>query len=329
MPTEKPNNSTPDSEISELFRHIREAGFPLVGGVDLSLAREEFTRHTSRYENWLRKGHQGEMKYLERGLERRLDPTLVFPEAKSVIVCAIPYRRNPTLPIDAESPRYARYLEGPDYHRKIPDLLTGALERWGIPAKWKICVDTSAILERSWAAIAGIGWIGKNTLLIHPQYGSYLFLGVILLDRETGLGPAPLPNYCGNCTSCLSGCPTGAIIQPGELDARKCTSYLTLEKRGEWDASSETATKKMGRWIAGCDICQEVCPYNRKPLRLPETWPDHSRDEALLTDWQKLAAEDETTYRERAATSALSRIRFLDMRRNLLNARTQPGLSSD
>lgn len=306
-------------EVELLFEKIRAAGFPLVSAVDLSLAKHAFETHGKRYAEWIEKGHHGEMGYLERGLARRLDPTLVFPATKSVVVCAIPYRRISDV-ADESLPRYARYLRGPDYHERLPELLRGAISEWGVEAKYKICVDTSAVLERSWAALAGLGWIGKNTLLIHPQLGSYLFIATILLDRETGLGPNLLPNYCGNCTACLEGCPTAAILTPGELDARKCISYLTLEKRGEWSTTSEETRRKMGTWIAGCDVCQEVCPYNRKPLRLEDTWPADERDQALLSEWPALAAEDEAAYRDRVRESALSRVKFADMRRNLANA---------
>jgi len=321
MPTASPTEPTPRFPIEKLFERIRAVGFPLVGAVDLELAEAEFRKHGERYRDWISKGYHGEMGYLERGLSRRLDPKLVFPAAKSIVVAAIPYRRAPKTQAESD-PKYARYLQGPDYHRRLPELLTGALKEAGIEGGYKICVDTSAVLERSWAALAGLGWIGKNTLLIHPQLGSYLFLATVLLDRETGMKPAPLPNYCGNCSACIDGCPTSAILSPGELDSRRCISYLTLEKRGDWNSVSDETKKKMGTWIAGCDVCQEVCPYNRKPLRLDETWPTDDRDQALITEWPLLQAEDEAAYRSRVDDSALSRVKYSDMRRNLENART-------
>ncbi len=325
MPTASLTDLSPPAglrpDIAALFARIREAGFPLVGAVDLALAKDAFRAHAERYVEWIEHGLHGEMGYLERGLARRLDPTLVFPAAKSVIVCAIPYRRTADAPADPAAPRYARYLQGPDYHARLPELLRGALEGWDPSAKSKVCVDTSAVLERSWAALAGLGWIGKNTLLIHPRLGSYLFLATILLDRETGLGPNPLPNYCGNCTACLDGCPTGAILKAGTLDSRKCISYLTLEKRGEWGAIDEETKRKMGTWVAGCDVCQEVCPYNRKPGRLEETWPADARDSALTAEWAPLENESEGAYRARIRESALSRVKYPEMRRNLENAK--------
>jgi epoxyqueuosine reductase len=328
--------ANPDA-FESLFEKVRSAGFPLVGAVDLDLASETFAEHGRRYADWIAQGYHGEMGYLERGLERRLDPRKVFPAARSVLACAIPYRRSPLLPSgDENAPRYARYLQGPDYHKLLPRILGEALEGWAesLVAQgesrptWKICVDTSAVLERSWAALCGIGWIGKNTLLIHPQFGSYLFLAVAFIDRASGRSPEPLPNYCGKCTRCLEGCPTSAIIKPGTVDSRKCVSYLTLEKRGPWSLPEEERSK-LGSWVAGCDICQEVCPFNLKPVRLPETWPSDERDQALVVDWERLANETEEQYRRRTGQSALSRIKYPDMLRNVENARTNRSRPAD
>jgi epoxyqueuosine reductase len=334
VPTEKtPERKLPPAETSDpafatLFEHVRAEGFPLVGAVDLDLAAGIFSEHGRRYADWISKGYHGEMAYLERGLDRRLDPRKVFPATKSVVACAIPYRRSPRTDPAADEPRYARYLQGPDYHKRLPEMFGNALGKWadGLVARgetrptWKICVDTSAVLERSWAALCGLGWIGKNTLLIHPQHGSYLFLAVAFLDRASGRSPEPLPNYCGKCTRCLDGCPTSAIVEPGSLDARKCISYLTLEKRGPWDVD-ETTRAKIGNWVAGCDICQEVCPFNTKSSRWPETWPEDPRDSALVSVWPRLEQETEEEYRARIARSALSRVKYPEMQRNLENAR--------
>lgn len=318
--------------LESLFQQIQDVGFPLVGAVDLDLASDLFQTHSKRYQEWIEAGFHGEMQYLARGLDRRMNPRIVFPEAESVIVAAIPYRRNPVESTSdlTSQPRYARYLEGPDYHTHLPALLTTALESWSKEfsekPRWKVCVDTSAVLERSWAVLAGLGWIGKNTLLIHPKLGSYLFIAVVLLNQKTGREPNLLPNYCGNCTRCLTACPTQAFIAPGKMDARKCIAYLTLEKKGEWPEEVKPAAAKMGTWIAGCDICQEVCPYNLKPVKLAETWPTDERDSALIRDWKRIEGESEEAYRARVKESALSRIKFLGMQRNLKNAMRNAGL---
>lgn len=322
MPTERTTEKISEDSLDTLFTALKAVGFPLVGAVDLALAEDEFKTHSKRYEEWLASGFHGEMQYLLRGADRRKDPRLVLPGTQSVIAVAIPYRRTPKQ-ADASTPRYARYLEGPDYHTRLPALLSPVFQEWATAQgiKWKICVDTSAVLERSWAALCGLGWIGKNTLLINPKLGSYLFIGVIFLDCATGRAPTLLPNFCGNCTACLKACPTEAFVAPGTLDSRKCISYLTLEKRGEWDADVHAKSQKMGAWIAGCDICQEVCPFNSKPVRMGETWPTDERDSALITDWTNLEAEHEAEYKARAKFSALSRIKFPDMRRNISRAK--------
>jgi len=186
--------------------------------------------------------------------------------------------------------------------------------------EWKVCVDTSAILERSWAALAGLGWIGKNTLLIHPQYGSYLFLAEVLINKKTGQGPKLLPNYCGNCTRCLDACPTQAFSSAGVLNSNRCVSYWTLEKRGELHLSEEDQ-KKMGTWVAGCVRCQEVCPFNTKPVRAAEKalpLSDQPAPSAVdLHDWQGLLNETEEAYKARVKNSALARVKPAQFRRNL------------
>lgn len=308
--------------LKSLFSEIQSAGFPLVSAVDFKYVLEPqedgspalFSTHINRYENWIEDKKHGEMGYLERGLERRRDPRTLMPKAQSMITLAIPYRRTP--PKTESGIRYARYLQGADYHKEIPQRLEPILKSFQhaelkIPLEWKICVDTSAILERSWAAITGLGWIGKNTLLINPQYGSYLFLAEILLNLETGEKPKLLKDYCGNCTRCLTACPTEAL-NSHDLDSNKCISYLTLEKRGPVVVDNKT-------WVAGCDICQEVCPFNSKPTKLPETWSE-AENPALVTEALRLQNETEAEYKMRIRDSSLSRIKYIDFKRNLENA---------
>lgn len=260
------------------------------------------------------------MAYLVRGRERRSDPRIVFPEAKSIFCVGLPYWKKPIGGPD--QPRYARYLKGKDYHERIAERLETVMRevRGADPSssglKWKVCVDTSAILERSWAALAGLGWIGKNTTLIHPKYGSYFFIAEVLLSAELGRGPSPLPNYCGHCTRCLDACPTAAFLGPGTLDARRCISYWTLEKRGELPLT-DTDRKKIRTWVAGCDICQEVCPFNLKPAREAVDLSLDGSPETDLVDWIALLEESPEEYRTRAKDSALSRVKPAQFSRNL------------
>ena len=296
-----------------LIDRAKSAGFPLAGALDLdSVLTEILPQHVARYDRWLELGSQGEMEYLKRGRDRRADPRLVFREARSILCVALPYSAAPLS--TGRGPRFARYLRGRDYHLEIAEKLERMMEalRQDCPdLKWKICVDTSAVLERSWAALAGLGWIGKNTLLMHPQYGSYLFLAEVLLNQPVERGPAPLPDFCGHCTRCLDACPTGAFRAPHDLDARECISYWTLENRSELPVSEEQK-KKIGNWVAGCDVCQEVCPFNLKAAKstaIEETeFPD---------EWKAAIAETESAYRERVKVSALNRVKPAQYRRNI------------
>jgi epoxyqueuosine reductase len=201
--------------------------------------------------------------------------------------------------------------------------LNQALERFAVAEslsqlKWKVCVDTSAVLERAWAELTGLGWIGKNTLLIHPRLGSYVFIGVAFLNRSFHRGPRTQKNLCGNCARCLQGCPTRAFPEPGVLDARACISYLTLEKRGEFNENENQLVASTG-FVAGCDICQEVCPFNYKPAKAAESpqKTDPSLAQRLPSDWDKLLEETEQAYRERTRGTALARIKPTDFQRNV------------
>lgn len=296
----------------------RAEGFPLSGALDLDAVGSDFSEHLARFDRWISSGHEAEMSYLSRGRERRANPRLVFPPAQSIFCVALPYEPTPAGKLDSQKgPRYARYLRRNDYHEeitlKLERVMTDVSRKFGSPLSWKVCVDTSAVLERSWAALAGLGWIGKNTLLIHPQLGSYLFLGEVLVSHKTNQKPRPLKNYCGNCTRCLEGCPTNAFIEPGVLKSDQCIAYWSLEKRGELKIS-EDQKMKVGSWIAGCDICQEVCPFNTKPAKSAQS---ETGDSFLLDTWDALLDESTEDYKIRVNDSALSRVKPAQFSRNL------------
>jgi epoxyqueuosine reductase len=209
---------------------------------------------------------------------------------------------------------------------KLERVMKRVAHEWSVsavkPLTWKVCVDTSAVLERSWAALAGLGWIGKNSLLINPQYGSYLFLGEVLVSELTGHGPTPIKNYCGNCTRCLESCPTGAFVKPGMLDSKRCIAYSTLEKRGSLAELDETQKRAIGTWIAGCDICQEVCPFNTKPVKTAVAHGEAEKMPAIdaatsLRDWRALLEETPEQYKARIKDSSLSRVKPGQFSRNL------------
>ena len=293
-----------------------EAGFADSGGVDLAASMESYTTHVQRLDAWLESGYQATMEWIRRGRDRRADPRLVFPETRSVFCVLAPYSARPHGCQDPrEGVRYARYLAGGDYHQEVAERLESALQKVSEKhpdLRWKVCVDTSAVLERSWAQLAGLGWIGKNTLLIHPKWGSYTFIGVALLNQELGAGPRPLPNWCGSCERCLKGCPTRAFPLPGTLDSNRCIAALTLEYRGE--TLPEDPQLSTGTWVAGCDICQEVCPFNQKRAKLEES---EDQQHVQPSRFDQLLAETEQQYKTRIRDSALSRVKHAMFRRNL------------
>lgn len=299
-----------------------QSGFVLAGGVDLAQAQSAIESHIARYDAWIAAGNAGEMEYLKRGRDRRADPTLVFPDTKSVFCVALPYTTSAQG--KPEGARYSRYLNQRDYHLEIHERLESALkstQRERTSLKWKICVDTSAVLERAWAFLSGLGWIGKNTMLLHPRWGSSIFLGVALLNQELERAPAPHPDFCGRCTRCLDACPTRALIRsPGTgattLDARQCISYWTLEKKTKWSVEDLAQIGASGRWVAGCDLCTDVCPFDQKIAKNKACTGDASPP-ALLGHWESLLRESPGEYRERTRGHALSHVKPAQFDRNL------------
>jgi epoxyqueuosine reductase len=288
----------------------RELGFDPVGITALGPATtyDAFAR-------WIEKGYAGEMSYLERGSEKRRDTRLPFTGARTAIVVGLDYGgREPSGPI-------ARYARGDDYHEIMIERLE-TLHRWiggehGAPIHGKAYVDTGPILERDLARRAGLGWIGKNTMLVNPRRGSYFFIGALLLDLEL-VPDAPFDaDRCGTCTRCLDACPTDALVAPGELDARRCISYLTIEHR------SEIATELrplIGDHLYGCDICQEVCPWNvsfAAELTEPAFQPRESlagKSAAQLS--RELLETSDEDFRAAFRRSPMKRAKLAGLRRN-------------
>jgi epoxyqueuosine reductase len=253
-----------------ICEQARGAGFDLCG-----VAPAEEFPELAQVSTWLESGHAGEMNYLHD--ERRVDPRSALDGARSVIVVALnynapqPYSTEQAGVHDEDSPRgwISRYAWGDDYHEVLREKLNTLVARmhseWPEPFEARAYVDTGPVVERVAAKYAGLGWLAKNTCLINQQLGSWLFLGVILttleLEASLSVGEPPAADLCGNCTLCLDACPTQAFAAPYVLDARRCISYLTIELRG---AIPEELRPKMGNAVIGCDICQDVCPWNRK-----------------------------------------------------------------
>ncbi len=250
-------------------RRALELGFELVG-----MAPAEPPRHARYFLTWLERGYAGEMTYLNRpdSVRRRLDPRKALPGARAIICVAMNYHDGDDDPTDMPArPVVARYARGADYHavfeEKLERLAKSLWEQTGGSAQSLRYVDYGPVLERDHAQRAGLGWIGKNTMLINPRIGSYLFLGVILTDADLDFDEAFLPDHCGTCERCITACPTGAIRGSRELDSRLCISYLTIEQRGPIPRELRPL---IGNRVFGCDICQEVCPWNRDAPRTRE-----------------------------------------------------------
>ncbi len=322
------SGSDPSGSLAErLDEAALRAGFLASGAVDLDagLASPEFREHLAAYDRWLAERRHAPMEYLVRGRDRKANPRLVFPETQSVFCVLEPYSAQPLGSLDpAVGPRFARYLRGSDYHDRVADKLERVVRDASLgraePLTYKICVDTSAVLERTWAYLAGLGWIGKNTLLLHPQHGSYHFIGVALLSAPVGLAPRPMTDRCGHCTRCLSACPTNALRFDSEggrgLDATRCISTWNLETRGEL-ALTPKDSRAMGTWVAGCDLCQEACPFNVK--RAKSDAPAAADELPLPLDWAALTAlaADPTRTRETTRGSAIERVKPEMLARNL------------
>lgn len=248
-----------------LSEKIKERAFQL--GFDLiGISPVKPLVHGDFLVDWLARGFAGEMGYLRRNLEKRLDPSKVLPGARSIISVAKSYYIPVKGMINKDGPtgRVARYAWGKDYHELIGDrleeLLSFIVSQTDKKVGGKVYVDTGPLLERELASLAGIGWIGKNTNLINRKFGSWLVLGEILLNITLDYdGPTPI--FCGTCTRCIDACPTGALVAPYLLDSRLCISYMTIELKGSIPVELR---QQIGNHIFGCDICQEVCPWNRK-----------------------------------------------------------------
>lgn len=268
--------------------------------------------HADAFARWLDGGYAGDMTYLARTRAERADPGRLLPGARSVVAVALNYASSGPAPRDWGP--VARYARGRDYHEimrpKLEALARFIEEMAGPGVRSRVAVDTSAVLERDLAAQAGLGWIGKNTNVLSPELGSYFFIGVVLTTAH--LEPdAPLPDRCGTCTACLDACPTRAFVTPYVLDARRCISYLTIEHRG--DVAADLAGS-LGEWIFGCDVCQEVCPWNRKapPTREPALAP-----EAPLGPLGALLELDDAGFRDRFRHSPIWRTKRRGLVRNV------------
>lgn len=288
-------------------------------GVAEATALEE---DLERLRTWITAERYGNMQWMARDPERRADPRRVLPGCASVVVVAINYQAPDDMEKRDPPPagKVSRYARGRDYHRvfekKLRKLARFFSENGPDGTQAKPYVDYGPVMERQWGARSGLGFIGKNTLLISPSEGSYFFLGVVL--TTAAMPPTPpldLPPHggCGDCRACLEACPTGAIVAPFELDATRCISYLTIEHSGEID---DELANRMDGWVFGCDVCQDVCPYNRKRAR--PAGEDRFAPRLLPAEWavEAILALDEGALRDRLAQSPVKRAGVEQLKRN-------------
>lgn len=298
------------AHYSDLIKDkARELGFTSCGISKAGFLEEE----APRLEKWLKEGNHGSMSWMENYFEKRLDPRKLVPGAKSIISFTLNY--YPSEHQRKDSPQIAKYAYGEDYHfvikDKLRDLMNYIREEIG-EVDGRAFVDSAPVMDRVWAARSGLGWIGKHSLLLTKKEGSFFFLGELILDLD--LEPdGPVTDHCGSCTACIDACPTGAIEEPYVINSNKCISYLTIELR---DAIPEDFQGQMENWAFGCDICQDVCPWNRfsKPTAEERFSPHPDLLAKAPEDWQEITRE---VFNEVFRKSAVKRTKFEGFQRNL------------
>lgn len=288
----------------------KQLGFMFCG-----ISRAEFLEEEAAgLEKWLREGRHGRMQYMENHFDKRLDPRLLVDGARSVISLGLNYY-TPLSQKDPEAPKISRYAYGKDYHFVIKDKLKELLlfirtEIGEIGGR--AFVDSAPVMDKAWAKRSGMGWLGKHTNLISKEAGSFFFLAELIIDLELEYD-MPVADHCGTCTRCIDACPTEAITAPYEIDGSKCISYFTIELK---EQIPESVRGQFKNWMFGCDICQEVCPWNR--FSTPHSEPAFEPHPQLLgmkkADWEELTEE---TFREVFRKSAVKRTKFSGLKRNI------------
>jgi epoxyqueuosine reductase len=303
---------SPAHVSQRIKERARELGFHKVGIVPARALAEERARLTQ----WLERGLHAEMSWMARDPAQRTDPRLVFPQALSVIVVALNYYTPHSHENDAASGKISRYAWGDDYHDVVGEKLKKLLE-W-IKAEWpgaegKTCVDIQPMMDKAWGVRAGLGWIGKHSNLITKDYGSWVFLGELLINLELGYDVEKVEDHCGSCTLCIEACPTDAIREPYVVDSSRCISYATIELRAPELPAPVQAN--MEGWLYGCDICQDVCPWNRfqQPTDEERFEPRTGNVNANLSELLEMAQED---YSVRFRRSAVKRAKLQGLKRN-------------
>ena len=283
----------PDAhELSSMIKEISsDLGFELCGISESKL----LSSHEIRLRDWIAKGQHADMEYMARNLDKRLDPSLLVDGARSVITVAINYYQEKSTLND--SPDFSIYAYGEDYHKIVKDKLYTLMEeikKHRSDVVGRVFVDSAPVLERAWAVESGLGWIGKNSMLINRKSGSFIFLGTIITNLDLEYDKPESDDYCGSCSLCIDSCPTRAITEYRSINSERCLSYLTIEKRGGFEEGDPI---KLHNTVFGCDICQDVCPWNRKLRETQEEGFTISPEiaEKSTEDWKRIT-EDEFNF---------------------------------
>ena len=286
-----------------------------LGFLSCGISKADFLEDEApRLEQWLSQGHHGSMYYMERNFDKRLDPRILVPGAKSIVSLLLNYHTDQKQ-IDPEAPKISSYAYGLDYHSVIKNKLKKMMKiihREIGEVNGRVFVDSAPVMDKAWAAKSGLGWVGKNTNLISKKVGSFFFIAELILDLELEYD-LPVADHCGSCTACIDACPTEALIKPYQIDGSKCISYLTIELK---ESIPSEFKGKMDNWAFGCDVCQTVCPWNRfsKSHNEPLFNPDDDLRLMDKTDWVEMTKE---TFDKVFQKSPLKRTGFDGIKRNI------------
>ena len=286
-----------------------------LGFLSCGISKADFLEDEApRLEQWLSQGHNGSMNYMERNFDKRLDPRILVPGAKSIVSLLLNYHTDQKQ-IDPEAPKISSYAYGVDYHSVIKNKLKKMMKiihREIGEVNGRVFVDSAPVMDKAWAAKSGLGWVGKNTNLISKKVGSFFFIAELILDLELEYD-LPVADHCGSCTACIDACPTEALIKPYQIDGSKCISYLTIELK---ESIPSEFQGKMDNWAFGCDVCQTICPWNRfsKQHNEPLFNPKPELLSMTKKDWEEITQE---TFNKVFKNSAVKRTKYSGLTRNI------------
>jgi len=297
------------------FTQLIKSQAKSLGFLSCGISKADFLEEEApRLEQWLNENHHGQMGYMANHFDKRLDPRLLVPGAKSVVSLLLNYHTE-QIQKYPEAPKISKYAFGKDYHlvikEKLKTLMAFIHEEIG-EVGGRVFVDSAPVMDKAWAAKSGLGWVGKNTNLISKKVGSFFFIAELIIDLELEYDP-PTTDHCGSCTACIDACPTEALIQPYQIDGSKCISYLTIELKDQIPAEFQG---KMDQWAFGCDVCQTVCPWNRfaEPHQETDFKPREELLSMTLKDWEEMTEE---VFQVLFQNSAIQRTKHKGLQRNI------------